>query len=564
MTEAATRHAHLPGASRNRIAAAAGLSVALVTACSGRIDAPGQGNAGGQGGPLSSPGAGGRGQSTGGGNASGSGGTGVTAACALPPARVWRLTPDQLDATVKAVLGTSGTREDLLPTAAAKRTQFSNEAAILELTEPHTGKVLDLADRVGAAAAKTPAMLAPCLATSTDKACLQTFVDGFASRAFRRDVTATERDALVTFGQEQITALGKEAGLAQVVAAILGSPSFLFRTELGAEDRNPDAASFPLTGFERANALSYFLTDGPPDAQLSAAARDGSLMKKETLASHARRLLASPSAAPGLSKLFAEQYQFEDARSVSKDAKAFPEWTPTYVDGVVSEARSFVNDWFWSSAGGPGGKLPALFTTRVPGKEPQRIGLITLAATMARLAHDDDTSPVGRGKFIREMLLCQQLPPPPPNVAAVPPKPDGQHTQRERLAVHSADKSCAACHHEMDPLGLAFETFDAIGKYRTQEAGKTIDPSGTLTGASPEGAAFADGAALSRLLADSPDVASCFVRSVFRYAYGRDAEDSDACAIESLTKTFEDSGRNAAELLVTMVSDDHFVTRRAH
>ena len=143
-------------------------------------------------------------------------------------------------------------------------------------------------------------------------------------------------------------------------------------------------------------------------------------------------------------------------------------------------------------------------------------------ALQATLAKDNDTDAVARGRFLREVLLCQQLPEPPANLNVVPPPPDGKRNMRERLARHSADPTCAACHKLMDPLGLAFESYDGIGRYRTTDVGKPIDTAGTLTGAAPEGATFANGLELLELLADSPDVAACFVKTAFRYGHGRE------------------------------------------
>ena len=114
---------------------------------------------------------------------------------------------------------------------------------------------------------------------------------------------------------------------------------------------------------------------------------------------------------------------------------------------------------------------------------------------MATFAKENDSDVVSRGKFIREMLLCQPLPPPPANVNAVPPPPDGKTTQRQRINQHSADPTCAGCHSLMDPLGFAFERYDGVGKYRTTDVGQMLDTSGKLTGAEPEGAAFKGGRA---------------------------------------------------------------------
>ena len=158
-------------------------------------------------------------------------------------------------------------------------------------------------------------------------------------------------------------------------------------------------------------------------------------------------------------------------------------------------------------------------------KAGERAGILTQAGRMAALAKNNDTDAVARGRFVREVLLCQHLPPPPDNVDAVPPPPDGKRNQRERLSQHSADPSCASCHNLMDPLGLAFESYDGIGRYRTMDVGKSIDTAGTLTGAEPEGARFANALELGQLLAGSATANRCFVETAFRYAHGRPASD---------------------------------------
>jgi hypothetical protein len=168
---------------------------------------------------------------------------------------------------------------------------------------------------------------------------------------------------------------------------------------------------------------------------------------------------------------------------------------------------------------------------------------------------------VARGKFVRELLLCQPLPPPPANVNAVPPPPDGMRTQRERLGQHSADMSCSGCHSLMDPLGLAFERYDGLGRYRTMDVGKALDTTGKLTGAQPEGAPFNDAVELMGLLAKSPEVGRCFVSTAFRYAQGRNPEGFDRCALERLGKRFDTSNGNMIDLAVALTSDEAFFLR---
>jgi hypothetical protein len=194
-------------------------------------------------------------------------------------------------------------------------------------------------------------------------------------------------------------------------------------------------------------------------------------------------------------------------------------------------------------------------------KAGERIGFFTQGGRMASLAVNDDTDAVARGRFIRETLLCQHLPPPPDNLAIVPPPPDGKNTQRERLAKHSADPTCASCHKLMDPLGLPFESYDSIGRYRTMDVGKPLDLGGTLTGAEPEGASFKNGTELMKLLATSPTVSACFVKTAFRYAYGREPEASDACTVDRLAKQFATSGGDIKDLAVAITTDDSFTSR---
>jgi len=157
--------------------------------------------------------------------------------------------------------------------------------------------------------------------------------------------------------------------------------------------------------------------------------------------------------------------------------------------------------------------------------------------------------------------LCQALPPPPANVNAVPPPPDGKRTQRERMGMHSADPTCAGCHALMDPLGLAFERYDGIGKYRTMDVGQQLDTSGKLTGAEPEGAPFQDAVGLMGLLAKSPTVKRCFLETAFRYALGRAAGSLDACTLDRLSQRFAASDGDMIDLTVAITTDESFFQR---
>jgi hypothetical protein len=500
------------------------------------------------------------------------------AGCAFPPRRIWALTPEQYLRTVRSLLPIGGNVGDGLAASLAVQDGFSNEAGRLDMTEPHVAQLLDLAWQVAGEAAATPAMLSACLATGAE-ACVRDFAASFGQRAFRRELAPAEIDALMTHYQAQQG--DAQLALRELLMDILISPNTLYRTEMGPEGASA-GGSVVLTPFEKASALSYFLTDGPPDAELLTAARTGALASAAQIEQHTRRMLRGPDSASGLLKFLRESYGTRNVLATTKDTKRFPEWKAPLPDDLASEAEGFLRQVLWSedarletlltaSFSMLNGRLAAFYGVADPGSgqdlrkvsfQPgQRAGLMTQAAMMAVLSKDNDTDVVGRGKFVREVLLCQTLPPPPVTVNAVPPPPDGKRTQRERMAMHSADPSCAGCHALMDPLGLAFERYDGIGRWRTTDVGQNLDTSGRLTAAQPDQAPFSDAVGLMGLLARSPDVARCFVAAAFRYAHGRAAESVDKCALDRLGQRFDTSHGNVIDLAVALTTDEAFFVR---
>src|SRR6185436_6045200 len=431
------------------------------------------------------------------------------------------------------------------------------------------------------AALVMPAALDPCLAQAAPAdGCLRGFVGGFAARAFRRDLEPAEIDRLLAFVKAQAQP-DLRAGLRQFFLYLFASPQFLFRTELGPPTTDGQSP-VTLTAFEKASALSYFLTDGPPDTELAAAARAG--LDGAALEAQARRLLARPETSSGLTRLLHEQFQTDAVLNTRKDPAAYTGWTEALARDLSDEADRFVRQVLWQE----GGKLATLLTAdfsmlnstlatyygapdgsgvkdfhKVTWKSGERAGLVTQAGLMASQALDNDTSPVRRGLYVRQALLCQPVPDPPPNINVVPPMPDGKHQQRERLTGHSADPTCAACHAQMDPIGLGFERYDGVGHYRSMDVGRPLDTSGTLTGvAAPF--AFANAVELLQGLARAPEVEGCFVRMAFGYGHGRgaDGDNADKCALGRLSQRFQASGGNVLELAAAIAADESFFMRR--
>jgi hypothetical protein len=502
-------------------------------------------------------------------------------ACRSGPRRIWKLTPSQYTRSVQAVLPGALRAGDAIAASLVAGEGFSNDSGALALTAPHVTQVLASAWRLAGEATADPRTLDPCLADGPDAACLREVVTRYVGKAFRRDLSLAEVDALTAFVQRQIAASDLRAGLQQLFIYVFSSPSFLFRTELGPEPAD-GTAPVPLTPFEKASALSYFLTDGPPDAELLAAARSGGLATKAAIEAQARRLLGRPETAAGLRAFLGEHLRLDDIAAVKKDASVFPGWNEALAAELAREAQGLVRQVVWGEGarlstllaadftmanaslaafyGLPAGGLDRTELRKVRWKAGERAGIFTQAGLMALAASDNDTAPIRRALFVRERLLCQPVPDPPPDINAVPPQPDGKRTQRERLATHSADPTCAACHAQMDPIGLAFEIYDGIGRHRTTDVGQPIESAGRLSMVEGE-PAFASGVELMQRLAGLPEAGRCVVAKAFRYAHGRADEPSDACALDRLSQAFDAAGGDMVALAVAITADESFFVR---
>jgi hypothetical protein len=171
------------------------------------------------------------------------------------------------------------------------------------------------------------------------------------------------------------------------------------------------------------------------------------------------------------------------------------------------------------------------------------------------------TSPVHRGRFVREQLFCTTPPPPPPDVEIRPPGLNPSQTTRQRFAQHTADQFCAGCHTLMDPIGFGFEHYDGIGRWRDVEGSNPVDGSGMLSGTDVDGP-FDGAVELSDKLAGSAQVAECYARQWFRFGYGRGETAMDGCSLQQLTTAFSNANGDVRELLVALTQTDAFRFRR--
>lgn len=427
----------------------------------------------------------------------------------------------------------------------------------------------DVATDRGFGTAANAAATAGC--DVSQASCADTYLADFGRRAFRRSLTAEEKTRFTGIYQAGLTKLGTGAsGFKYATMAILTSPFFLYRVELG-EPTPGGASPRALTGVEMASKLAYFLWNGPPDKELLDLAESGGL--KAALPAQAARLLAAnQQVSSGMDALFEDYVGLHNLGTVEKLPARFPKFSAALAESMRTETlmnltrtalsgqdfRSIFN----SSKSYINGDLAQLYgVSGVSGANfvqadlpAQRRGLLGNASVLSLYAHADVSSPTLRGKFIRNILMCQSIPPPPPDVDTTLPDETQVKTARERLTVHSTNPTCAACHKLMDPMGLSLENFDAIGQYRTQDNGANIDASGDL-----DGVAFTGEAGLADALAKSPRVPDCLSRLVFRSAWGRLETQADEGFITDMTSAFAASTYQMQKLLTSVVTAQSFV-----
>jgi hypothetical protein len=317
-----------------------------------------------------------------------------------------------------------------------------------------------------------------------------------------------------------------------------------------------------------------------PDRALFDLAAADRLNDVAVLEGQVERLLADSRAKDAIPTFHTQWLGIGEMEDVIKDPAAFPQWndqlsramrteTANFTDFVVRSGDGLLSTLFsadFSFLEAPlfsiyGMTAPSGFTagSQVALNADQRSGLLTQASFLSTHAHRDQTSPVHRGLVVRENILCQTVNPPPPEVNANPLPPSNAATTRQRFLAHEADAVCASCHLSMDPIGLAFENFDAIGRYRATEAGIAIDASGEIKGAAADLAGpFVGVDELGRKLAASRQVADCVANQWFRFALGRMESLDDACVLEGIRNGFAASGGNVRQLLTKIVLSDAF------
>ena len=408
-------------------------------------------------------------------------------------------------------------------------------------------------------------------------ACRSQFVRSFGLKAFRRPLDSTEQKRYEALFENHSDF---QAGAQDVIEAILQSPHFLFRL-----DETTDRALKP---YAAASRLSYTLWNTMPDEALLRSAASGELNTAKGIAAAARRMLEDPKAKEALDDFVSQWLRFDRVTATARDRRLF-KFNRETATAMTEEARRFVADLVWNDRdfmevftaehGYINAELAQVYGMPQQVKEYERVefkpeseraGLLGQALFLTLTSKPSDTSPTSRGLFVREQFLCQHIANPPPGVSAnlAPISESKPQTNRERLAMHASDQSCAACHNLLDPIGLGLEKFDAIGARRekaklvfypldrkSKEPPRTVeldlDTSGWVAGI-PD-SKFSSPKELGAILARSPQCQECVVKQYFRYVAGRTEAAADGPLIRRVYERFRDSKFRFKDMMIALM-----------
>ena len=486
-------------------------------------------------------------------------------------ALVRRLSNSEYDATIVSLLGDKTGYAAAFPTDTVVN-GFSNNTDVQDVPPALAEQYMVVSEQIAANATKNADALLGCK-LSAGETCIQDFITRFGMRAWRRPLTAVEQTDLLSVYR---SSADSTTGVQLLLEAFLVAPSFLYRVEVGVPVAGQTYRA--LTSWEIASRLSYFLTGTMPDDLLFSAAQADTLSTADGIASEAKRILATPAARARVAEFFAGWLDLRAVDRLQRDASQFPQWNGQLPALLASETKTFATNVIFDGEGDLKTLLTAPFTygdpslasyyggtvssmqngvARIALPPAQRAGLFTQAAFLATHSKEIATDPVSRGKFVRERLFCQGLPPPPADLMIAAPVITPGTTTRERFAQHESEPLCAGCHKLIDPVGLAFENFDAIGQWREQEQGKPIDVSGELTGTDVTGA-LVGVVPMTAKLAESQEVATCFVRQWFRFAFGRAESDSDDARIGTIAGGFATAQGKVQALMIGLTTTPDF------
>ena len=465
---------------------------------------------------------------------------------------------------------------------------FDNIGDVLSTSPLLMEKYLDAAEAIASAAVMIPKKNGEVtafqkeyftlpLTKEAEETVFKVFVTTFMRRAYRREVRTEEVDRMMAVSKAVVDkGASFDARVQVVIQGVLVSPHFLFRWELDGAPSDPKAIR-RLNEYELASRLAFFIWSSGPDDRLLDLAAKGVLRKQ--LKGEVRRMLADPKAEALVRNFSGQWLQLRNLDIVRPDKSLFPTYTHKLRDDMRRETEllfadvlrgnrpltelltarySFVN-----------GRLAALYgLSNVRGDEFRKValkgntraGVLGHASVLTLTSDPNRTSPVKRGKYVLDNILGIPPPPPPPNVPELEEAGEIKGTVREQMAKHSTNAVCASCHKKMDPIGFAFENFDAIGRYRTEDNGAPVDAGGQLD----SGESFKNAAELRAIFATKKSdlFIRCVTEKMLTYALGRGLEYYDKRPVDKIIERLDGNDDRSFHLVMGIVESLPFDMKR--
>ena len=460
-------------------------------------------------------------------------------------------------------------RDGLLASGAATAGVTSDQISQIQLSAASVAaKVVDESHRD---------FLIPCkpeIITEADPVCARQFLEQTGRLLYRQPLSSERLEELVNIaGYAAQETDDFYDGLALALESVLISPEVLLIVDRAETD--PDRPGQQrLTAYSLASRLSFFLWNSPPDDALLAAAESGVLHTPEGLEQAVDRLLSSARLETGMRAFFDDMLAFDEFNSLAKDPVVYPMVTgATLADAREQTLRTIIDHLLTQEA-----DYRDLFTTRktfmsmplavvyntaaregwTPYEFPEngpRIGLLTHVSFLAANSHAVRSSPTVRGKALRELFLCQEVPEPPPDVDFSGLEEDeNAATARDRLKVHNTNPSCAGCHLITDPMGYSLENFDGAGRFRETDNGAPLDITGEL-----DGVFYEDISGLADALRNHPKLSSCLVNRLYSYGTGGPVSlKDDRDSLQAFEQGFTDNQHRLPALLRELATSPAF------
>lgn len=517
-----------------------------------------------------------------GGDGSGLGGAGTGGGGELPPpnfaTRVARLTHAQYQNTIQDLFGIEDeVARGFVPDALNGFAFDSSINLVVDsrLVEQYRTAAETLAARVSRDDELLENIVG-CDAAQAD--CAETFITEFGLRAFRRPLRAAEVERfsqLFEAGAELVESGDAFADGVQVtIEAMLQSPDFLYREELGTT--TTARGRVELSGYELAARISYFLYDSMPDDELLRAAGAGELSSATEVRAQVERLLADADTLARIVEFHEQAFDFERYSRISLDEDEFPSAPADLASRALAASRLFVEDVIQEGGGlaelltAPYAfadeELAPLYGAEVTGDferielDPaERVGLLGQVGFLASHAYSKKTDPIHRGLFVVRDLLCVRINDPPPGASMQPPPDDAPvpKTTRQEVEILTEQPGCITCHQVINPPGFAFEAFDATGSFRPDEDGEPLDTTGSIEIDGVE-VPFSGAPELMEAVASSSDAHSCYLGKWAAFAHGRELADEELAWTAAVPPA-----TSILDLLPLIASDESFMTRPA-